>query len=163
MQYNVATDYFLNTAYHVSCGGGWVSLQRSNSCYKFVTEDKQSWVGAQGMCQKLGGKLATLESADDICWLRGYRSFHPVLRPSRMWLGGHREGGKWLWKGSLADTAITFSDWGTNEPHGYADENCMAMFGDDAPYSATKQWFRWLNVACQFNYGYICKKIVKPQ
>lgn len=109
------------------------------------------------MCKDMGGYLATLETMDEIYWLRGYRSFHSVLRPGWLYIGGYRENGKWLWKGDLTNSAVTASDWGGDEPHDTANENCMALFGGDEVHPAS-WWFRWLNIACDAKLGYVCEK-----
>ena len=138
------------------CGSGWVK-SGMDGCYKFVTQDKKTWTEARGMCQDMGGDLVSLETMDEIYWIRGYRSYHSALRPEWLWLGGYRVDNKWMWKGKLADTPIGITDWAGTEPQDIPAENCLAMFGDEKEWPAT-HWFRWLNIACDYKYGYICEK-----
>jgi len=44
---------------------GWRSSQ-FETCYKFFTDQKESWEGAQKVCEKYGGSLAILETVDEL-------------------------------------------------------------------------------------------------
>ena len=61
-----------------------------DNCYKFVNQDLKTLAEARGICKDMGGDLATLETMDGIYWIRGYSSYHPVLRPEWLWIGGYR-------------------------------------------------------------------------
>ena len=70
------------------CPDGWVPGP-INNCYKFVLTPKADYKGAQALCRDMGGELATLDSLNEILWMRGYRSFHPAVG-DRSYVGAHR-------------------------------------------------------------------------
>ena len=71
-----------------SCPNGWVPGPTDN-CYKFVMTPKASWTKAQGLCSDMGGGLATLDSWNELLWIRGYRSYHSAVREVS-WVGGYK-------------------------------------------------------------------------
>ena len=105
--------------------------------------DKKTWDQAQGMCQDMGGYLATLDSWDEIYWLKGYRSSHPSLRPERMHIGGRKIDGVWYWVHKLAKTPITGFDWAEGEPREDTNSGvCINLAGDTGYWEKIpKSWF----------------------
>lgn len=55
----------------------------------------EKWQNAQGLCEEQGGFLATLNTLEEIIWIRGYRSYHTVLQGDS-WIGGKLKDGKWI-------------------------------------------------------------------
>ncbi|KAF6033443.1 hypothetical protein EB796_008249 [Bugula neritina] len=137
-----------------SCPSGWIAGPFTN-CYKFVISQKVTWRAAQGLCRDMGGTLATLDSKNEIIWMRGYRSYHPSLWGAA-WLGGYLKDGVWLWHGRIADSAITNTDWSPGEPNNQDGlEGCVEVYGGDVTLSAQ---FRWNDLNCNDLLGYICEK-----
>ena len=143
-----------------ACDNGWVARPGSNSCYKFVTTRKATWSQAQGLCRDMDAHLATLESKEEMIWMRGYRSFHPSLRVYA-WIGGKEINGKWVWKGDVVDSPILVTDWAAGDPNnGEGDwrgaQDCLALYGDTL---AVGTWFRWDDGFCTYPRYFICEKV----
>ncbi|KAF6036471.1 hypothetical protein EB796_005230 [Bugula neritina] len=139
---------------------GWVKHGRGNSCYKFVISPS-TWSQANGLCLDMGGSLATLNDDDEIYWMRGYRSYHRSLRKDFFWIGGYKKNDQWLWKGRIADTLITHSDWSVNMPGKTGD--CMVMFGDGSSgwlKDPVTMWFKWATGDCSAKFNFICEKSI---
>ena len=64
--------------YVAVCPHEWV--EGLSSCYKFVTNLTLTWQGAQDECEEMGGGLASLETSNELYWIKGYRSSSPILR-----------------------------------------------------------------------------------
>lgn len=150
----------------VGCEGGWVNvpLRSHTSCYKFVTTAPATWSEAQGLCRDMGGYLATLDTLEEIIWMRGYRNYHSGLQ-AQMWIGGYKKNGVWLWKGELADSPVLIFDWGEHQPddNGAGLQNCLSLFGINHPSprlnSPTKGWFHFDDTRCEYyKMQYICEK-----
>ena len=146
------------------CDSGWVARPGSNSCYKFITTQKVTWSQAQGLCRDMKSRLATLDSKEEMIWMRGYRSFHPSLR-DYAWIGGAEVNGKWVWKGDVVDSPILTTDWGAGEPNNKIGEtgepqDCLALFGDSTHDigQAIDRWFRWDDGRCSYAANFICEK-----
>ena len=139
------------------CPGSWTS--NGVSCYKFVTSDKKTWDQALGMCQDMGGYLATLDSWDEIYWLKGYRSNHPSLRPERMHIGGRKIDGVQYWVHKLAKTPITGFDWAEGEPKEDTNSGaCMNLAGDTGYWEKIPQsWFKFDDLWCSYTLSYVCE------
>lgn len=111
----------------------------------------------------MGGHLATLEDAEEIIWMKGYRFHHPELWDDA-WVGGFKNDGKWFWKGDIADTSMIVPDWADGEPtNSGGREDCVALFGgkSDAAKYAKSHWFKFNDIACDTDLGYICEMSYK--
>ena len=93
---------------------------------------------------------------DEVYWIRGYRSYHPVLRPEWLWIEVTELMANGC--GNIADSLIAVTNWANREPNDTPTENCMAVFGNDAASHHYESWFRWLNYLCGAKLGYICEK-----
>lgn len=149
----------LFAALALPCKDGWVS--RSDSCYKFVTEPKADWATAEDLCAKMGARLATLETLEEIIWMHGYRSYHTELRKSNAWVGGFEENQAWYWKGSRGDNyPIEVTDWAAHQPDNLnGNQDCLSLFGEhtDARAPVGQTWFRFDDDGCFVHNSYVCE------
>lgn len=138
-----------------TCANGWI--EGPSSCYRFVMDRKVPWKTAQGLCRDMGGVLTTLDNHIEIMWLRGYRGYHPNLREA-VWIGGYRKSKNWLWKGRIADKAITLTDWAPKEPNNDdGDEKCIMLYGYNSKIDI-KDAYRWNDKECDFKLPFICER-----
>ena len=79
----------------------------------------------------MGGYLATLETAEEIIWMRGYRSFHKNLH-GWAWVAGYKKDNKWYWKTPSGNKPMLVTDWGAGEPNGADKENCVILFPQES-------------------------------
>ena len=128
---------------------------RSPSCYKFVLASK-TWAEAETSCKSMEGYLATLETEEEIIWIKGYRSYHKNLH-DWAWVGGYKKNNQWYWKTPNGDTQMQVADWGEGEPNGGSLENCLSLFPQNSQIPA-KLWFQFNDGSCNFPTNYICEK-----
>lgn len=146
------------------CPGGWISIPFHThvSCYNFVTSPTAKWSEAQGVCRDMGGHLATLDSLEEIIWIKGYRS-HYVYLHKDMWIGGYKKDGKWLWKGDISDSAIVITDWAKYQPDNWqGNQNCLRLWGSEISESFHNDpkniWYRFDDAECDMSMPFICEK-----
>lgn len=131
------------------------------SCYKFVTSTKATWKQANAFCMDMDSTLATLGSYDEIFWMKGYRSHHPQLRQSDMWIGGYKKAGVWVWKGEVVDAPILIADWASGQPDNHGDsQGCVRLVGDYSGYPSATWWFRFDDSSCAITRGFICERMM---
>ena len=156
-----------NTGYSLACDSGWIEgpLDDVDTCYEFVTDRRETWSKAQGLCWDMGGRLATLETEAEIVWIKGYHSHNLILRRLDLWIGGYEKDGVWYWKGDVTDSPILITDWGKTQPDDYHGDHgelsgCLSLFGGD--YRDPHDWFRFDDNHCDLHKaGFICEKPVK--
>ena len=96
--------------------------------------------------------LATLDSQNEIYWLRGFRTSHANLN-QRLLIGGYKKNDAWFWKGKLTDTPITNFKWIPGQPDELpVPENCLEL--------ANLEVNNWNDIPCDdgFKAGFICEK-----
>lgn len=141
------------------CDQGWVKSP-FESCYKFVTSKKANWAQASGFCADMKGHLVTLDSMDEIIWMKGFRSHNPSLRKQRFWIGGYKKDGIWMWKGDLADSPMLVSDWAVGEPNmDGGKQECLQLFGEESSDGTPdSHWYRFDDESCGIAREFICEK-----
>lgn len=144
------------------CESGWVrGPSQSTSCYKFVSSPPANWSGAIQICRNLGGYLTTLETIDEIAWMKGYRSYFSEDLGATTWIGGFQENGAgpWLWHGHTTHSPILLSDWAPYQPDDYAGrQHCLALFGVIA--DNVEASFGFDDSACTNVRSFICEKMI---
>lgn len=143
------------------CESGWVrGPYQSSSCYKFVSAPRKSWSGAVQTCSDLGGYLATLDTTDELIWMKGYISYYATeLAVSSTWIGGFQLNGtgQWLWRGETTHTPIIESDWAPGQPDNCCSgQHCLALFGTRAGTSSSK----WDDGQCGSPLPFACEKML---
>ena len=137
------------------CDKGWIA-STMDSCFKFVVSKMATWSQAQGLCRDMGGYLATLESIDELTWMRGFRGYHAQLRPDFAWIGGYLKNGVWTWKGEISDSPILYTDWGEKEPNNDdGNEGCLDLYGGNSVDGVTS---KWNDESCKRKRFFICEK-----
>ena len=96
--------------------------------------------------------LATLETEEEIIWIKGYRSYHNQVQ-SFAWIGGYKVDDSWYWKGDKVDTPITTADWAPGHPDDVKNNTCLGLF-----HETQSGAFEFGDNDCDFAAGYICEK-----
>ena len=111
------------------------------------------------MCRDMGGYLATLDSWDEIYWIKGYRSSHPILRSEYIYIGGRKIEGLWYWVHQLASTPITSFEWAEGEPaQTHLPGLCQTLASDTGYWASRPQsWFEFDDASCLAAAAYICE------
>lgn len=107
----------------------------------------------------MGAQLATLETQEEIMWMKGYRSRTPALR-NYAWVGGFVKAGRWLWAGRPDDTPMKFSDWIAGQPDNLrGQQGCVMLTADDISWIPPSEFFKFDDAPCNGPGGvpFICE------
>ena len=74
------------------CPYDWV-VGPNDNCYKIVRNPKKNFNDAQSECESLGGTLATLDTLEEITWMRGYRALN-LDTAQKVWVAGKQSSGR---------------------------------------------------------------------
>lgn len=142
------------------CDPGWVE-RTQESCYKFITSynQKASWARAEASCVSMQSHLASIDSYQELIWMKGYRTRSNALM-SGSWIGGYKKDGKWVWTGGN-DKPMTVTDWGYGEPSGRSGENCVELYSFEDGRDARDKWYKYNDLYCGVTRSYICEKSFK--
>ncbi|KAL9970566.1 hypothetical protein ACROYT_G022966 [Oculina patagonica] len=130
------------------------------SCYKLITEPKETWNNAAAKCKSLGAELVKIESAEENDFLT--RTFLTASTVT-YWIGlsDQDEEGKWMWtNGSLL---ANYANWGRNNPNDLSgNQNCghivKGSFRMGSYYFDGYIDGEWNDFKCDYSLGYICEK-----
>ena len=106
-----------------------------------------------------GGHLATLDTLDEMYWMKGFRGYHSTLHGAAK-IGGRRMNGVWKWvadKPGAQPTKISHFDWSKNQPDKSGD--CLQLFGTRIE-KFSEAWFKFDDMECDAARYYICEKNV---
>ena len=81
----------------------------------FETEQRLNWSQSEAACEQKGGYLATLESMEEILWVKRYKAARHTLR-SQMYLGGKKIDNLWYWVRGNESERIQNFYWGQFAP-----------------------------------------------
>ncbi|XP_045173483.1 perlucin-like [Mercenaria mercenaria] len=118
------------------------------SCY-FFSHDKETWTGAYQSCKLFDAMLVEVNSADEDAYLSSKTS----TLGNYWWIGltDKLVEGQYVWETSLqVMTKDSFSNWGTGEPDGAGDEDCVVY--------APSRNYQWGDAICTRTEHYICEK-----
>ena len=117
-----------------------------------------TWSEAKEACEKLGGHLATITSAEEQRAIEDHLG-EPIC--NNYWIGGYRDGDSWKW---ITDESFEYTNWESGEPNNYGgSENYVHMFGDG--YKTRGRWNDASDSGAAYansyydldKYGYICE------
>ena len=74
----------------------------------FETEQRLNWSQSEAACEQRGGYLATLESMEEILWVKRYKAARHTLS-SQMYLGGKKIDNFWYWVRGMNLSAFKIS------------------------------------------------------
>ena len=132
------------------CPDGWTKFD--NSCYYFGVIPK-SWQDAEVACERLGGHLATVHSAEEEKFVLDYvkRERNELVDLSRgyTWIGGHDflQESNWMW---ITDEIFNFTNWRAGNPNNggaNGNEDCLDISGDG-----------WNDNICSSRLNYVCER-----
>ena len=87
--------------------------------YRIVTQGL-SWSAAESWCEAQGGHLVTITSSGEQGFLEQYMD--EAAGNWDLWIGTASPWGSWV-----TGEAIGYSNWGTNEPDGWNNQDCGAI------------------------------------
>ncbi len=119
------------------------AVEASFNGHKYALYDlSMTWTEAKKYCQKLGGHLVTITSAEEQAFLESILPDPCTKR--QYWLGASYENGAWSW---VTGEAFDYSNWDRNQPDHQSGENFLEIFncsGDGGAYPATR--YKWNDV-----------------
>ena len=127
----------------------------------FETEQKLNWSQSELACEQKGGYLATLESMEEILWVKRYKAARHTLR-SQMYLGGKKIDNLWYWVRGNESERIQNFYWGQFAPSWYVGDLSMwlTLAGSDEHWqfsSWKSSQHKFDDVFCVNRYRYICE------
>ncbi|CAL8396275.1 unnamed protein product [Gadus morhua 'NCC'] len=134
-----------------ACPAGWLSFQ--GSCYR-VSRQTANWRGSQRLCQRDGGQLAVILSAQQQGFLwdllpRGYWN--------AFWFGlsdQHTED-VWTW---VDGTPLVGGFWEEGEPNNHNNEDCGYIVKTlNLERVAVRSWY---DAPCYMSLPFICQKVL---
>nr|ABO26592.1 putative perlucin 3 [Haliotis discus discus] len=126
------------------CRGGF--HKHGGSCYWF-SNIRGTFAEARSICRFLGSDLASITSAAEDVFIRGYATQRGKAKV--YYLGGADLGleSSWIW---TRNKPFTFTNWGSGQPgNSKNNEHCLALQSSDG--------YRWHDYNCDFIANFICK------
>ena len=110
-----------------------------NGHYYQVYDNSMTWTEAKEYCEKLGGHLVTITTADEQSFVE---SIIKNGTKSCYWLGGTDEEaeGNWKW---ITGEAFSYTHWGKDMPDNWETENYLMMFREDHPSKPGNTFGYW--------------------
>ena len=136
---------------HIGWEAGWKGFR--NSCYyipKNANQNIKTWAEAQGICEKQGGWLATVNDEAEAQYL--YSIIRDNNDLNHLWIGLKDEGHpNYYEKWSDPDNSpVTFTRWDRNKPSNKGDRvNCVLAY---------RVSFLWANNDCGRRVNYMCER-----
>ncbi|CAC5424696.1 unnamed protein product [Mytilus coruscus] len=118
-----------------TCQFGWTL--RGTRCY-FFSGKKLPWKYAQSACQAKGGKLAELETREEI---KAVKRIASILKRTWFWIGGKRFGkGKFDFNWESTSQKITVSDWAYGKPSNKDGKEGCILLSEMYRYKWNDRW-----------------------
>lgn len=110
-----------------------------NGHYYQVYDNSMTWTEAKEYCEKLGGHLVTITTADEQSFVE---SIIKNGTKSCYWLGGTDEEaeGNWKW---ITGEAFSYTHWRKGQPDNYNTENYLMMYKDSNQFNAGNAFGYW--------------------
>lgn len=103
-----------------------------------VLRTRVSWEAAAKECEALGGHLVTIESSDELAFVK------KLAGSSRLWVGAtdRRREGQWVWLSGRPVPQVR-TVWASGEPNGgkacsYASITSKGLYDSSSPYASVK-------------------------
>ncbi|KAL9963778.1 hypothetical protein ACROYT_G027318 [Oculina patagonica] len=129
---------FVSAKVLFQCQPSWTAFE--GSCYILFT-DKKDWNNAKAFCNANGAQLVKIESADENDFV------NQEFLPDSYWIGltDAEIEGDWKWSDGSILTAYT--NWMSEEPNNYNNQDCVAIANDG----------EWHDAECTKVREYICE------
>ncbi|XP_062618052.1 secretory phospholipase A2 receptor-like [Saccostrea cucullata] len=103
------------------CPAAWIHFQ--TSCYVFATGYPEDWTEAGSFCNRMGAKLAEIETREENNFLRMHAIDNYQQAGVHFWIGGTDVlvDGQWIW--ITSQKRISYADWYPGEPNGALHES----------------------------------------
>ena len=110
-----------------------------NGHYYQVYDNSMTWTEAKEYCEKLGGHLVTITTADEQSFVE---SIIKNGTKSCYWLGGTDEEaeGNWKW---VTGEKFSYTHWRKGQPDNYNTENYLMMYKDSNQFNAGNSFGYW--------------------
>ena len=110
-----------------------------NGHYYQVYDNSMTWTEAKEYCEKLGGHLVTITTADEQSFVE---SIIKNGTKSCYWLGGTDEEseGDWTW---VTGEKFSYTHWGKDMPDNWETEDYLMMFKEDHPSKPGNTFGYW--------------------
>ncbi|XP_045178723.2 perlucin-like isoform X2 [Mercenaria mercenaria] len=117
--------------------------------YRFVEEGK-TWYEAKNYCEKLGGRLADIQTIEEEKFIEG----NVISDDKEIWLGATDEEneGTFLWQDGTK-VSDAYDNWGPNQPNGVnfgAVAHCMQFWFEGGKWT-------WNDAACSKYIPSVCE------
>ena len=128
--------------------GPFRSIEYNNHKYELYNE-KTTWKQAKDRCEKLGGHLAVINSAEENEALTNLASSLSYY----VWIGGTDEGseGNWHW---VNGNYFTFTNWNSGEPNNSAEgggsEDYLGLYVKNGKWNDATNDYKYIS-------GFICE------
>ncbi|XP_063041539.1 C-type lectin domain family 4 member M [Engraulis encrasicolus] len=131
------------------CPDGWHRF--IDSCY-YISEDTRDWPDSQRYCQRKGGHLAIIHTAEEqtFIWERLRRGHWRAY-----WFGitDEKLEGKWHW---VDGTELVGGFWEDGEPNNHINEDCGYIVKTEVlSRIPTKSWY---DAPCDMHWRFVCEK-----
>ncbi|KAK2871205.1 hypothetical protein Q8A67_023732 [Cirrhinus molitorella] len=126
----------------LQCCDGWIYYQFSLYYMSNVTK---TWNESRQDCLKRGADLIIINNSEEQNFVHNISA--------EVWIGLNDIDVEKAWKW-VDGTNVTFSFWGSKEPNGQKEDNCVVTLS-----IPPKDWpVGWGDVSCITNYRWICEK-----
>ncbi|XP_061169376.1 perlucin-like [Saccostrea echinata] len=131
------------------CPAPWIHFH--TSCYVFATGYPEDWTEAGSFCNRMGAKLAEIETAEENNFLRLHAIDNYQQTGGSFWIGGTDVliDGQWIW--ITTQKRMSYTDWNPGEPNGALRESCLMLHNG-------KSNFHWNDQPCDSKLFFICEK-----
>lgn len=106
-------NFVLNEATNITSCDKCSAAMYEGRIYK-IFNVQLSWFDAYTYCDKLGGHLVTITSAEEQAFINAYMDSQAFSVEA--WIGSYSDGNKWQW---ITNEAFEYTNWNTNQPDNY--------------------------------------------
>lgn len=123
-----------------------------------VVTDQKTWADAKTHCEGLGGSLASIRSTDENTEVVDALAEAGVLQYAWTALSDHTTEGTYVWAQVHGEVALTYSNWGTDQPK--SDAVCGLAYCDCGDISVNAG--TWRLRACDQIKAFACQGVATP-
>ena len=110
----------------------------------FFTNIKRTWAGSKIFCNKMNGSLANILNERMNTNMKN--KFRQIGENVDYWIGGQKQGVKWVWVNDSATEPILWYDWAPYEPS--YGQNCIQMWRSLDYRWDNDDCFKWKRFVC---------------